>query len=226
MQDKTSVSKFLGTKSQYVKHLGTKNDDKEDTTNPQQELFISQLKKAYVNAIPVDEIEYDYVEQTILNLLKYNFSKNVYYIETLGNDIYIFEDDDYQYILCINTYKHLYTTTEEPLQDIQNIYTYLETLPQYISNYRSPSQPLPITNKQQVVGSFSNGSVVGDYISNKLNIPHITFNPTLFQTTAKVFKIKGDAYSMYSYNPTNEMTFEIVKDFEGLNPNATDIRNF
>lgn len=226
MEAKRNNKYLLGEKQLYIKHIGSKDTGLKIVEPPQQQIqkkVIGLLRDAHRHSIEVDSVEYTDVESTLLKLLTFGYTEDTYLVDTLlssnESEYYIIESDNMQYIICPSVDIPYFVSSGEPISDIIDIYNQL-------------SQIQPITgiinesSKTQIIGSFSTGSILGEYLSTAYNIPHITFNPMLFKTEAKIFKVKGDPFSIFSYNKNKENTFTIVKDFQGLDSDATNLINF
>jgi hypothetical protein len=196
--------KALGEKNIYLKPLGTKV--KQKISNVDFDFVKDKLKEVYNNTIKVESISYNKEEKEILDLLK-----------TQEDDI---TTDKY---IILNSLKNpKFETLKDVKKDTVAIYNYIDD---YINNFQPKDLEFD-KDKIKAIGSFGLNSVQGDYLSKKHNLPHIAFNPIILKSEAKIFKIRGDPYSLFSYNPKEETTFEILKDYKFLNSNAQLISNF
>lgn len=196
--------KALGEKNIYTKPLGSKV--KQKILGIDFDFIKDKLKEVYNNTIKVNSITYNKEEKEILELLKNN-----------NHDIIT---DKYIILNSIGYPK--FETLNDVKKDAINIYNYIDD---YLNNYSYKDLEF---DKDKIIGigSFGLNSIQGDYLSKKHNIPHIAFNPVLFKSESKIFKIRGDPYSLFAFNPKEEMTFEILKDYKFLNSNAQQISNF
>lgn len=192
----------LGEKNEYIKPLSTKV--KQKISNFDYDFIKEKLKEVFNNTIKVESISFNKEEEEILDLLKKN-----------KDDIIT---DKYIILNSLETPK--FETLNDTKKDMISIYN-------FVNNEIDSFQPkdMNINNDIIVIGSFGLNSIQGDYLSKKYKIPHIAFNPILLKTDSKIFKIRGDAYSLFSYN-TKDETYEKLKDYKNLNNNANNINNF
>jgi hypothetical protein len=194
----------LGEKNEYIKPLSTKV--KQKISNFDYDFIKEKLKEVYNDTIKVESIKYNKEEEEILELLKKNKDD-------------IITD---KYIILNSLDNPKFESLNDVKKDMVNVYN-------YVSSTIDDFQPKDLDfdkNKIIGIGSFGLNSIQGDYLSNKYNIPHISFNPVLLKTNSKIFKIRGDPYSLFSHNPKDETTFELLKDYKNLNNNANNINNF
>jgi hypothetical protein len=193
----------LGEKNEYIKPLSTKV--KQKISNFDYDFIKEKLKEVYNNTTKVEDIKYNLEEEEILDLLRKNKDD-------------IITD---KYIILNSLESPKFDSLNDTKKDMINIYNQLSST---IDDFQ-PKDLKFEKDKIIGIGSFGINSIQGDYLSNKYNIPHITFNPMLLKTNSKIFKIRGDAYSLFSFNPKDETTFEILKDYKNLNHNANNINN-
>jgi hypothetical protein len=195
--------KALGEKNEYIKPLSTKV--KQKISNFDYDFIKDKLKEVYNNTIKVEDIKYNKEEKEILELLK--------------------KKDDIitdKYIILNSLESPRFESLNDVKKDVINIYN-------FVKHEIDTFQPKDLKfNKDEIIGigSFGLNSIQGEYLSNKYNIPHIAFNPVLLKSNSKIFKIRGDIYSLFSYNPKDETTYELLKDYKNLNNNANNINNF
>ncbi len=193
----------LGEKNEYIKPLSTKV--KQKISNFDYDFIKDKLKEVFNNTIKVDSISFNNEEEEILDLLRKNKDD-------------IITD---KYIILNSLENPKFETLNDTKKDMISIYN-------FVNNEIDTYQPKDLNfNKDEIIGigSFGLNSIQGDYLSKKYNIPHIAFNPILLKTDSKIFKIRGDAYSLFSYN-TKDETYEKLKDYKNLNNNANNINNF
>jgi hypothetical protein len=195
--------KALGEKNEYVKPLSTKFIQKISSFD--YDFIKDKLKEVYNNTIKVEDIKYNNEEKEILELLKKK--------DDLITD---------KYIILNSLESPRFESLNDVKKDVINIYN-------FVKNEIDTFQPKDLKfNKDEIIGigSFGLNSIQGEYLSNKYNIPHVSFNPVLLKSKSKIFKIRGDIYSLFSYNPKDETTYELLKDYKNLNNNANNINNF
>lgn len=196
--------KALGEKNEYIRPLSTKV--KQKITNFDYDFIKDKLKEVFNNTIKVESITYNNEEKEILDLLKKNKDD-------------IITD---KYIILNSLENPKFESLNDTKKDMINIYN-------FVKEQNDTFQPKDLRfNKDEIIGigSFGLNSIQGDYLSNKYKIPHISFNPILLKTNSKIFKIRGDAFSLFSFNTKDESTFELLKDYKNLNNNANNLNNF
>jgi hypothetical protein len=215
----------LGKKSRYSLYLGNKRTNQYlDNIEHKAEIFyIEKLREAYEHTTIVQNVNYTKEEQTALRLLKGEVNGlTLKHEQVVGENIlYIFQDADADYIIVLNRYTSQRNKGSEKItKDIQNIYREVESVLK--STPESPTLKLSKT-KETIIASFGMSSALAEKIADKYNLHHIAFNPVLFNSNARIYKIRGDAMSLYAHSAD---TYEIVKTYSGLDNNASDIKNF
>ena len=215
----------LGKKTRYVLCIGDKRTNQylDNLEQKAQNYYIEKLREAYENTTIVQSVEYTKEETTALRLLKGEVNGlTLKHEQIVGkNIIYIFSDELCDFIIVLNRFTSKRDKSEDKVtKDIETIYKDVEAILR--STPDAPILKLSKT-KESVIASFGLASPLAEKITDKYNLHHIAFNPVLFNSNARIFKIRGDAMSLYAYG--ND-TYEIVKSFTSLDNNATDIKNF
>ena len=224
MTKRKQMYQQLGSKSKLRLSLGNKRTNAylDELESKADAFYIQKLREAYSNTTIVTNVEYSDEEKTMIRLLKgeVNGLKLQQTLVIDDNIIYIFDDKSTEYIVVINRYAGFYETKKKVMLDIQEIYKSVE-------NHLKKENYVPALriskSKETVVGSFGYSSALAEAIAVKYNIHHIAFNPVLFNSKARVYKIRGDPLSLYA---VGQQTYEIVKTFSGLDNNASNIKNF
>lgn len=222
----------LGSKTKYSLNLGSKqtNEYLDKIERKKDVFYIEKLREVYENMETVKSIEFTEEEKTLLRLLRGEVNGMILKETTvIGSDIvYVFrdtgaaEDATRVYIIVINRYTGLHKHKSKVTADIEEIYKTVENhLKGEIENLQ---KLLPLKkSKDAVIGSFGYSSKLAEEIAETYNIHHVAFNPILFKSKARVYKIRGDPLSLYAIG---EDTYEIVQSFTGLDNNASNIKNF